>query len=141
MRSSNSGEIHGRGQMNLEQNEYKDATRKAENELLNSQYKIKLPMQESNISHIFGNREGHLPDTLENRKMFLDLANDTSKKLGIDKYGNSWNAETNENGQVWVRYRCDKINECGLNKNPREWDDESGLNNNPKKNNTWRKKK
>jgi len=94
----------------------------------------KLPDNDSQLKHIFGDREGHLPDTPENRKLVIDLANDKSKYYGKDQWGNSWNIEIDANGnQNWVRYRNDIINNAGQNKSNaiRDWDPLTGLNNNP----------
>ena len=43
---------------------------------------IKLPSNDSQLRHIFENREGHLPNTPENRKLLQDLANDSTKYKG-----------------------------------------------------------
>ncbi len=95
---------------------------------------ISLPCDDAQINHIFGNREGHLSDTPSNRKILTDLANDKSKYVGNDKYGNSWNAETTNDGlQNWVRYRDGIINEGGQNSVPRPWNNETGYNDNPVK--------
>ncbi len=94
----------------------------------------KLPDNDSQLKHIFGDREGHLPDTPENRKLVIDLANDKSKYYGKDQWGNSWNIEIDANGnQNWVRYRNDIINNAGQNKSNaiRDWAPLTGLNNNP----------
>ena len=94
----------------------------------------KLPDNDSQLKHIFGDREGHLPDTPENRKLVIDLANDKSKYYGKDQWGNLWNIEIDANGnQNWVRYRNDIINNAGQNKSNaiRDWDPLTGLNNNP----------
>lgn len=91
-----------------------------------------LPADEAKLNHIFCSRSGHLEDTTENRKLLKRLANDDTKFLGNDRYGNSWNAEVLENGfQLWVRYRKNLINEGGINTTPRRWDNDTGLNNNP----------
>ncbi|MBQ0017872.1 MAG: hypothetical protein KBS63_01495 [Clostridiales bacterium] len=96
---------------------------------------IHLPNEESQIKHIFGDRPGHLPDTQKNRELLVNLAQDKTKFIGKDKYGNSWNAEETPDGkQNWVRYKNNVINEGGQNKTPREWDPDTGLNNNPFKN-------
>lgn len=66
--------------------------------------------------------------------MLIDLANDKSKFVGSDKYGNSWNAEIMRDGsQNWVRYQGGIINEGGRNTTPRPRHDETGYNNNPVK--------
>lgn len=60
--------------------------------------------------------------------------NDPSKYVGQDKYGNSWNIETTEQGvQNRVRYQNGVINEGGQNTSPRTWNNETGLNNTPVK--------
>ena len=95
---------------------------------------VSLPTGDSQIRHIFGKRDGHLPDTEANRKLLTDLANDKTKYVGKDKYGNSWNVETLPDGQQnWVRYQNGKINEGGRNNSPKKWNSETGLNNNPKR--------
>ena len=93
-----------------------------------------LPKDESRLKHIFRDKPGHLKDTPENRKLLVRLANNKNKYVGKDKYGNSWNIETTNSGaQNWVRYQNGIINEGGQNKTPRNWDNETGLNNNPVK--------
>ena len=97
-----------------------------------SSERVSLPKDKSQLSHIFGNRPGHLPDTPENRALLENLAQDDSKYIGTDKYGNRWNVETTDDGaQNWVRYQNGTINEGGQNPTPRSWDPETGLNNNP----------
>lgn len=99
-----------------------------------------LPKNDSQLKHIFSGKNGHLSDTPANRKLLSDLANDQSKFIGKDKYGNSWNAETNSDGtQNWVRYQNGTINEGGQNASPRPWNSETGLNNNPVKRRKGRK--
>ena len=94
--------------------------------------KQSLPKNDSQLRHIFSGKEGHLSDTPKNRKLLLRLANDSSKFVGVDKYGNSWNIETNNDGsQNWVRYQNGTINEGGQNATPRVWNNETGLNHNP----------
>lgn len=98
----------------------------------NSPDEVKLPQDPSQLDHIFGNREGHLPDTPGNRDALVNLANDNSNLWGKDKYGNNWNVkQTSDGGQLWVRHRNGVINEGGKNNPPRSWDGETGLNNNP----------
>lgn len=91
-----------------------------------------LPKNESQLKHIFSGKDGHLSDTPSNRKLLHDLANDKSKYIGTDKYGNSWNVTINADGsQTWVRYQNGIINEGGRNATPRVWNKETGLNKNP----------
>ena len=102
---------------------------------------VSLPKNRAQIMHIFRADDGHLTDTPENRTRLLQLAQDSQYRLGVDIHGNIWHAKLLEDGsQLWVEYRDGVIREGGLNLIPHEWDDETGLNNNPKKNGTWRKK-
>ena len=103
---------------------------------------IKLPSQEAQIKHIFANREGHLTDSPDNREKVVRVANNPDDYSGTDKYGNRWYSETEGGGeQIWVKTHNNNISDAGVNLIPREWDNETGFNSNPKKNNTWRKKK
>lgn len=96
------------------------------------QGQVRLPADKSQLNHIFGERAGHLPDTPENRARLTRLAQDSSKYIGTDKYGNSWNVELSSDGkQYWVRYKNGVINEGGVNETPRIWDEKTGLNSNP----------
>ena len=91
-----------------------------------------LPQNNAQLKHIFSGKDGHLTDTPQNRQLLSDLANDTSKLAGKDKYGNSWNIETTKEGfQNWVRYQNGTINEGGRNLVPRICNNSTSLNNNP----------
>lgn len=91
-----------------------------------------LPRNDAQIKHIFSGKEGHFEDTPSNRRLLIELANDNTKFIGTDKYGNCWNAEIESDGvQNWVRYRNGTINEGGQNQVPRQWNHETGYNNNP----------
>lgn len=92
----------------------------------------RLPPNESQIKHIFGNRKGHLPDTISNRNLLTQTANDKLAFKGIDKYGNSWHIKLDSEGrQIWTRSQNGIINEGGRNDIPLKWDSETGLNRNP----------
>ena len=105
-------------------------------------YKYSIPRDKSKQAHIFSDREGHLNNTPENHKLVRDVANDKSNYKGKDSYGNHWYSKIQSDGsQVWVSTHAGKISNAGKNKKPRIWDDETGYNNNPKKNTTWRKGK
>lgn len=101
--------------------------------LLNSSFPHNsLPKGASQLAHIFGEREGHLPDTPRNRQRIEKLANDESKLLGIDHHGSHWFASTLPDGsQLWAQTYNGTIQECGLNKRPRLFDSTTGLRNNP----------
>ncbi len=137
----NSGLAHGTSgspQMTIENTEVQNRTQQNEEKIKSP---VSLPPNNGQIKHIFRNAPGHLADTPQNRAMLLNLANDASKYIGTDSNGNSWNAEIMPDGsQNWVRYRNGTIINGGNGYPPRQWDSESGLNSNPKKNNTWRKK-
>lgn len=102
--------------------------------------RIKMPRNDSQLKHIFRDEEGHLTDTLENRKMISDLANNVEYYVGKDRYGNDWHIRNNEDGtQDWVRHQNMVINEGGKNSSPITWDPETGLYKNIKK--TFRRKR
>lgn len=77
---------------------------------------------------MFGNREGHLPDTPANRKLIEELANDDNHKLGTDKWGNEWYARVNGDGsQTWVSVHNGVIQNCGKNSKQHPWNEVTGL--------------
>ena len=131
MNASNSGLAHGTNGSPQTTLENGDAERKAAE---NKNSKVALPTDKAKINHIFRNAPGHLPDTPQNRKKLLRLAQDRSKFKGTDRYGNSWHIEETSDGkQTWVRHRDGIINEGGQNDTPRRWNSETGLNQNPVK--------
>ncbi len=89
----------------------------------------RLPQDDSQLKHIFREKEGHLPDTKENRDYLERLANDEKCYQGTDERGNSWYAETLPDGsQGWVSVRDGIIQNGGIN-GPDSlygWDDELG---------------
>ena len=128
----------GAGQSDLYKGTYGDNPGNIPDELKD---KVKLPKNESQLKHIFRNEEGHLKDTQENRKMLLDLANDTKYHVGKDLRGLDWHYQINDNGtQDWVSHRNGIISDGGTNNTPREFNPETGLNRNVKNTNEWRKK-
>ena len=95
---------------------------------------INFPENESQLKHIFRNKEGHFLDTSENRETVLDVANNRDNYLGVDSRGNDWYARIESDGsQTWVRVRNNVIDNAGSNTTPRTWDSETGLYNNIKK--------
>lgn len=94
--------------------------------------KIKMPPNDSQIKHIMRDRDGHLPDTPDNRKSLVDLANDMSAYKGKDQNGCEWSSRILDDGsQLWVKYRDGIVQNGGLNKHPRPWNESTGLDNNP----------
>ena len=112
-----------------------DVDKAVGNDIINKE-NIELPMQSSQLKHIFGNRPGHLTDTPDHRKLLTDTANNEKYYRGTDKYGNDWHIFIDNKGrQVWVRSQRGVINEGGRNNTPLVWDEETGLYKNPIKNN------
>ena len=123
------GRIVGAGQSDLYKGTYGDNPDNIPDELKD---RVKIPESDSKLKHIFRKAEGHLPDTVENRKMLKDLANDRQSHLGKDKWGNDWHARLREDGtQDWVEHRNQEIWDGGRNSTPIDWDDETGLKYNP----------
>ena len=54
-----------------------------------------------------------VPDTPENRKMLVDLANNKELHRGIDRYGNDWHVRQNADGTQ----DCIKILEAIIGEN------------------------
>lgn len=87
-----------------------------------------LPDNPSQLSHIFGNRRGHLPDTPENRQLLLDTSNNQANHLGPNRFGNDVHVSTRPDGsQVWVETRNGIIQNGGANNPPRTWVEGEGL--------------
>ena len=119
----------GAGQSDLYKGTYGDNLDNIPDELKD---RVKLPKNDSQLKHIFRDEEGHLKDTPENRKMLLDLANNNKYHMGKDMYGNEWHIRINEDGsQDYTREMRQVINEGGKNEIPRSWDEMTGLNHNP----------
>jgi hypothetical protein len=90
------------------------------------------PSDNSQLKHIFRQKEGHLTDTFENRQI-LESIIDEKYKLGSDKYGNIWYAKTCADGsQIWVRMRNNCIINGGINQTALVYNPITGLNSNPK---------
>jgi filamentous hemagglutinin len=90
---------------------------------------IELPTSPSELGHIFRQKDGHLPDTPENRALLLGVANDVTCRLESDKHGNFWAVRRLDNGhQIWVRMRGSKIINAGMNEVPRKFEEGTGLN-------------
>ena len=98
---------------------------------LKMSFKISLPNDVSKLAHIFGERQGHLPGTNENKELLIKLANDSHSFKGKDEYGNFWHIKIQDDGtQLWVHHRNGVINNGGLNIIPRVWNNHTGLNRN-----------
>jgi hypothetical protein len=87
-----------------------------------------LPENPSQLSHIFRDAPGHLPDTPANRQLLLDTGTNPSNSLGTNRFGNDVFISTRANGsQVWVETRNGIIQNGGVNNPPRTWIPNEGL--------------
>lgn len=78
-----------------------------------------VPISENNARHIFRNAEGHVADSLENRRMLSKTAGDKSNFIGEDKFGNKWFSKLQSDGtQVWAKVRNGRIENGGINTKP-----------------------
>lgn len=135
-------------QMNMDQFESEQKAKENEDKVTsklsqgNIGDKVELPKGKSQLKHIFGNRPGHLPDTPGNHQKIAKLTNNPEYYVGTDKLNNDWYASISKDGsQLWAKVHNKTVSDAGKNDSPRQFDPESGLNINPKKNNTWRKRK
>lgn len=91
--------------------------------------KIKLPENNSQLKHIFREKEGHIEDTPQNRSLLETVANDKENYVGTDSYGMQWYSKTQADGsQVWVRVRNNTIQNGGINNPPKIWNPSTGYN-------------
>ena len=118
----------GAGQSDLYKGTYGDRPENIPDELKG---KISLPDNDAQLKHIFRKEAGHLPDTPENRKLLLDLANDSSAHVGKDLRGLDWNSRINEDGsQLWVSSKDGVIQNGGINNPFHPWDKTTGFSKN-----------
>ncbi|WP_144409972.1 hypothetical protein [Cupriavidus basilensis] len=88
----------------------------------------KFSLTENRAVKMFGEREGHIHDTPENRELLSSVANDPAKTLGSDRFGNVWSGKTLPNGtQVWTQTRNGQIWNGGINKTPKTFNQNTGL--------------
>lgn len=91
----------------------------------------KWPKNDSQIKHIFRNKEGHLPDAPKSRSLVESIVN-SDNYLGTDARGTQWYAQIQPDGrQVWARSYNGTIINAGLNETPKPFDIQTGLNKNP----------
>jgi hypothetical protein len=87
-----------------------------------------VTIDERKLAHIFRDADGHLADTPANRQALERVPNDSTARLGVDKWGNVWNARTTDEGkQIWVQMRNGRIVNGGMNEAPRAFHSETGL--------------
>lgn len=81
-----------------------------------------------NERHIFRNARGHFSDTLENRKLLIDMASKLANFLGVDRFGNEWYAEILPTGQqLWASVRNGFIRNGGINEISKTFNKLTGL--------------
>ncbi len=57
-----------------------------------------------------------------------DVSNDSKTTLGSDKHGNEWSAKILDDGtQAWTQSRNGEVINGGVNKEPRDYNSETGL--------------
>ena len=83
----------------------------------NLQMFAEMPKKRSQIMHIMRNSEGHLIDTPHNRKIIVDMTNEKSSFVGINKFGNEVYSKTVNGVQYWAYVRNDIIQDAGANYN------------------------
>ncbi len=91
--------------------------------------KNQITIYEKNVQHIFREAEIHFKiDTLENRKLLIETANNEENLLGTSKYNSQWYSKLTENGkQIWVEVRNGEIRNGGINDAPKTFNSETGL--------------
>lgn len=91
--------------------------------------RLEVEFLEDKLPHIFEEREGHLPDLPENRKLILEVASDPKNYFATsDKYGTTWCEKFLDDGSpVWVTLRAGKIRDAGINYKPIKWNSETGF--------------
>lgn len=73
-------------------------------------------IDEKRIEHIFRAAKGHLPDTIANRALLENVANDSRCYVGADSHGNRRFAKALTDGrEVWVVVREGVIVNGGAN--------------------------
>jgi RHS repeat-associated protein len=86
------------------------------------------PIAEGVAAHMFDGREGHVPDTPENRRLLREVASDPANTRGVDEWGNEWSSKILDDGrQVWTQKRDGEIQNGGINDTPRDWNPRSGF--------------
>jgi len=104
----------------------------------NSQFKVKatdgggrivVEYLEDKIPHILRDAEGHLPYTLANKQLLLDVASEGKNYFAKpDQFGNIWCEKILSDGkQLWVSLRNGQIRNGGLNLIPIKWNPITGL--------------
>lgn len=92
---------------------------------------IILPKNVGQLEHMFREKEGHLPNTKENQAIILKMVNTKENYIGTSKneYAElEWYAQILDNGnQLWASVRNGRVENCGINKEARSFDKETGL--------------
>jgi hypothetical protein len=93
---------------------------------------IRFPKNPGQLRHIFAEREGHVLDTFENRKLILDTVSDRNNYRGNDQWGiENYSKLLSDGRQIWARVRSGIIDDAGINVSKRPWDNDTGFKKNP----------
>lgn len=65
--------------------------------------------------HILADRQNHLPDTPENRKMFEEISSDKSNFIKQDSRGFNIYAKVVGDKEIWIHERNGIIQDAGYN--------------------------
>ena len=81
------------------------------------------------VNHAFAARDGHLPYSLENEALIMNLVKDVQNCYGMDARGNvSYGKILPDGTQLWAEVRNNvSIENCGLNADPRPWNKTTGF--------------
>ena len=82
---------------------------------LNIQYFAKMPKQRSQLMHIMRKAEGHLPNSLKNRKILERLSNSEKNFIRKDGNGNKIYSKVIGKKEYWVYERNGIIQNGGVN--------------------------
>ena len=90
----------------------------------------KYPSNKNSLHHLFRQKVGHVSGTVENKKIILEMVRQQKNCLG-EVRGVIWYAQINAKGEQWwacVWAKSHEIRNCGINLEPRSWDNSRGLN-------------
>jgi len=88
---------------------------------------IKISIPQDRAGHIFKNKDGHMADTAQNRKLLVDAAYNSNNFKGVDKWGNTWHSQLQLDGsEIWTQSRGGRIINGGINNPPKKWHPETG---------------
>jgi len=87
MASGSDSDVTKGDQMHLEQLEAEQIAHENEKK---AEHNSTMPSDEAQIKHIFRNAPGHLPETAENNRLIISVANDPNCYIGTDEKNKKW---------------------------------------------------